>query len=527
MSQKLCLNPPRASPDLPIAIIGAGPAGLALSIALKRHGKIHKLYESAENFQPVGAGISLNPIAMAALEYIGLSHDQFVQLGATRKSGEGKMEPWLRFRHGMAVVPESPVEVGQDRTPGFGSMIADVEANGPTEWGGTFVYRCRLVEQMASLIPKDTIEFGKDLVGLEDTGSAIRLTFRDRTVTWVSAVVGCDGVWSAVRQAVLGPGAASTQPVFTGEYCYQGLVRMLFAREILGDEMVTNGNIFCGYDGYVTTYPVAMDNGDFLNVTAVRRQSSSTQPYTGARLQRCKTDSAVQDFEKWGQPIIDLLKAMRQPQKWGLFDSQAAKSYTKGLVCLLGDAAHASTPHQGAGAGMAFEDVCTLSHLLKGAQTSQDIRDSFHIFNLIRMPRTQRLIDSSRAAGQVYEFAHQGIMDNIKRVRENLLVRFEWIWSHDICRELEKADQERETLSIARALQPSLWDDQWINISNPRVSDRGVQSRAQDVGTMTLSGRRGTCYGAEQNDKDVENVCEDSGDEGDSGDDEKFEPLSN
>jgi salicylate hydroxylase len=495
--------PPKFSLDLPIAIIGAGPAGLALSIALKRDGKSHKLYESAENFLPVGASISLNPIAMAALEYIGLSHDQFVQLGATRKSDEGKVEPWLRFRH------------GQDRTPGFGSMIADVEAHGPTEWGGSFVYRYRLVEQMASLIPEGTIEFGKDLVGLQDTGTAIKLTFKDKTVSWVSAVVGCDGVWSVVRQAVLGLGAASTQPAFAGEYCYQGLVRMLLAREILGDEMITNGNIFCGSNGYVTTYPVAMDNGDFLNVTAVRRQSHS-QPYTGARLQWCTTtDSAVQDFKDWGQPIIALLKTMHQPQKWGLFDSQAA-NYTKGLVCLLGDAAHASTPHQGAGVGMAFEDVCTLSHLLKGTQSSQDIRDSFHIFNKIRKPRTQRLVASSRAAGEVYEFAHKGVMDNIQKVRENLLARFEWIWSHDIFRELKKADQEREALSSARASM--LLDDQWIN------SKRGVPNQA-----MKHSEWRGTRYGEEQTDEGVENMYEDSGDEDeDSGEnDEKFEPLSN
>jgi hypothetical protein len=157
------------------------------------------------------------------------------------------------------------------------------------------------------------------------------------------------------------------------------------------------------------------------------------------------------------------------------------------------------------------------------------MRDSFHIFNKIRKPRTQRLIDSSRAAGQVYEFAHKGIMDNIKKVRENLLVRFEWIWSHDICHELEKADQERRALSIARALRPSLSDDQWINITNRGVGNRGVQSQARHIGAMKHSGRRGTRYGEEQKDEGVENVDEDSGDEDeDSGDqDQEFGPLSN
>lgn len=57
---------------------------------------------------------------------------------------------------------------------------------------------------------------------------------------------------------------------------------------------------------------------------------------------------------------------------WALFDHPPAKTYYKGRMCLSGDAAHASAPHQGAGAGMALEDAYIMSSLLSAVQTSSD-----------------------------------------------------------------------------------------------------------------------------------------------------------
>jgi salicylate hydroxylase len=139
----------------------------------------------------------------------------------------------------------------------------------------------------------------------------------------------------------------------------------------------------------------------------------------------------AKDFEGWGRPILQLLDTFKEPQKWALFDSRAAKTYTKGRVCLLGDAAHASTPHQGAGAGMAFEDACIMTHLLSEVFGSQDTTAAFRIFNKFRRPRTQGLVSTSRAAGQVFEFTHKGIMDNIDSIRKNLNFRHSWIWNFD------------------------------------------------------------------------------------------------
>lgn len=67
----------------------------------------------------------------------------------------------------------------------------------------------------------------------------------------------------------------------------------------------------------------------------------------------------------------------------------------------MGDAAHASTPFQGAGAGQAFEDGMILSALLGHISSPDDIEVAFKIYDEIRRPRGQRVIDSSRGTGQI------------------------------------------------------------------------------------------------------------------------------
>lgn len=451
----------------PIAIIGAGLAGLACSINLTRQGITHTIYESAKYYPQSDAGVILDPAAMAALKQIDPGLRECLDPCALRNWDKDESEwskeskSWLTFRHGMATVPTSAVNAVDDETPGFGSVIADTQACGPTEVGRRGVRRETLVEKMIGLIPTGTTKFGKHLEELEDHGFAVKLMFRDGTVAWASAVLACDGIRSVVRRTVLQSDPASIEPVFAGEYCYRTLIPMEHVQSILGDEKARTGNIFCGYQGYVAIYPVLWQQHEFVNMTAVRRHRDNTWPDMEAWRQPCTIESVLGDFKDWGSDIMELLKTINNPEKLALFDSQPAKTYTKGLLCLLGDAAHASTPHQGGGAAMAFEDVCTVGHLLQKAHDPRGIKQAFHVFNKVRRVRTQRLVLTSRVAGRFFEFARGGIMDNIDSIRKDLKIRHNF----DIRLQLEKADREYNALSAAQGLLPYLGGDQWIEVT--------------------------------------------------------------
>lgn len=131
---------------------------------------------------------------------------------------------------------------------------------------------------------------------------------------------------------------------------------------------------------------------------------------------------------------------MDDPVMWALFDHSPAPSYYAGHVAILGDAAHASTPHQGAGAGQALEDAFILSSLLADPQieSASDIPKAFKAYDAIRRPRSQKVVITSRAAGEMYGYDGPDGAD-LRKIGENLAQRQRWIWEEDMDKQLEKA----------------------------------------------------------------------------------------
>lgn len=138
---------------------------------------------------------------------------------------------------------------------------------------------------------------------------------------------------------------------------------------------------------------------------------------------------------------IDVQKLIETKQIWALFDSVPARTYSNGSqICLLGVAAHASSPHQGSGGGMAMEDAFILSNLIGQIQDMTDIAAILKAYDLTRRPRSQRLVSSSREAGQLYHLEMTEAGDD-ETLRMNLETRYKWIWEADPDEELAAANR--------------------------------------------------------------------------------------
>lgn len=132
--------------------------------------------------------------------------------------------------------------------------------------------------------------------------------------------------------------------------------------------------------------------------------------------------------------------------KWGLFHHLSTPTYTNGRIALLGDVAHASTPHQGAGAGQCFEDALVLSHLLRQVRDAQEMELAFHIYDSICRPRAQEIVRTSDETGRLYTMTHPDCADDLAKIIDNLSKRFQWIWTHDLRADLARADERLEEL---------------------------------------------------------------------------------
>lgn len=71
---------------------------------------------------------------------------------------------------------------------------------------------------------------------------------------------------------------------------------------------------------------------------------------------------------------------------------------------MLGDAAHASTPHQGSGADITLEDAYVLSSLPGQVRISEELESAFEAYDHVCRPLDMKVVETSRACGDVYEF---------------------------------------------------------------------------------------------------------------------------
>lgn len=149
----------------------------------------------------------------------------------------------------------------------------------------------------------------------------------------------------------------------------------------------------------------------------------------------------LRDFQHWDPRVRILMANVQKPDIWALFNHLPASTYysTEPLMCLVGDAAHASTPHQGSGAGMCVEDAFILSQVLSKCQTKDDLKTAFKAYDAVRRPRTQMVVKTSREAGQLWDLEGEGVGDDLEALERNATTRMSWIWDHNISVDLRAA----------------------------------------------------------------------------------------
>ncbi|EUC39389.1 hypothetical protein COCCADRAFT_80694 [Bipolaris zeicola 26-R-13] len=421
------------SPSKPysLAIVGGGISGLALAITLLEHNVPLTIYEAASHFGEIGAGVAFGPNAGRAMERMSTKIFQAFLKCKTGNAYESKTSSWFTVRVGDGRKADKDGHVREGKK--VGDPLYEIFLPPGGERGG--VYRAHFLDELIKDIPDHVAKFDKRLVDMEeaDDGSGdMVLKFADGSTAQHTVVIGCDGIKSLVRKWVVGRDNPASKAVFSGKYAYRGLVPMDKAVELLGDEAARNSQMFLGYHGHLLTFPIS--HGQIMNVVAFSsRKTWDSEKWV---VTTSKQDMEA-DFADWGPHVQKIIGAMQNPDIWALFMHPPCKTYTKGRVCLLGDAAHATTPHQGAGAGMCMEDAYILSGLLKDANSTEELTRAFKAFDEVRRGRTQKLVTTSYEAGQLYDFELLG--DDLDKIEENFSKRMHWIWNFDLEAHLEQA----------------------------------------------------------------------------------------
>jgi salicylate hydroxylase len=141
-----------------------------------------------------------------------------------------------------------------------------------------------------------------------------------------------------------------------------------------------------------------------------------------------------------------LLCDEEQQDAWYLAEHPHARTYVNGPICVVGDAAHSTTPFQGSGGGMCIEDSMILSSLLGRAQTPGEALVALQVYDQVRRPRTRKIVSSSWETAKIF----MALDEETKLVAEKLKVKLAPRWDFIVDFDVEKHRAEALDLFDAK-----------------------------------------------------------------------------
>lgn len=319
-----------------VAVAGGGIGGLAAAFACARAGREVQVFEQASAFSEVGAGVQLGPNVTRVLHAWGL-------VGGLRD---------------VAAAPQ--VLVVRDAADGreLGSMR--LGAFFEARYDGPYLTLHRADLQQLLLVAARNAGIAPRLqarvTAVEDGGPGVALRLEGDDQVHCDALVAADGVWSALREAVVADGPARP----SGHIAH----RALAPRDALPRQLRTEDvNLWLGPRTHVVAYPVR--GGELLNVVAIveARQRAASHDWD----QGGQAAELLQAMGRVDRKLRELIEAM---PSWGLWSLHGRPplagpdAMARGRIAFLGDAAHPMLPYLAQGAGMAIEDADVLGRVL-------------------------------------------------------------------------------------------------------------------------------------------------------------------
>lgn len=361
-------------------IVGGGIGGMAAAIALVERGVAVDLIDLDPDWRVYGAGITITGPTLRAYRRLGL-------LDAIKAQGAITTKTRL-FRFDGVHLHDLDEPVIEEGLPATGGIMRPV------------LHRIMQERVRALDIP---VRLGLTVSALDNTGTGVDVAFSDGSRAHYDLVIGADSVASRVRDQAfphMGP------PLPTGQGCW----RISIARPPGLDA----GEFYLGHANPCGITPCSPDSVYMWMLTPhVERERFMDDAELYDELKRLLADFGgnagwIRDTMTRADWInYRPLAAVLQPKAW-----------FNGRIVLLGDAAHATTPHLASGAGMAVESGIVLAEELARAISAEA---GLLAYQERRYPRCKDVIDSSVAVGRL-QLAHGDPAEHA-RILEGALTR--------------------------------------------------------------------------------------------------------
>ncbi|KAJ5816247.1 hypothetical protein N7447_008480 [Penicillium robsamsonii] len=306
--------------------------------------------------------------------------------------------------------------------------------------GQTALRRADFLNALVELVPAEFVHFGKRLKTLVERDDGVVLEFEDGEVVDADVVVGCDGIRSKVKECMIPVGSLRMRPVYSGMYGYRAVLEMGEMVAAVGEMRARVATIYVGQGAYAISYPIM--RAKLVNV-GIYVLSDREWEYD-SWVRPARREDIERDTKDMGRYVRSFVEHMPDPSQWAIFEHPHISTYAQSRIAIMGDAAHASTPHQGAGAGQAIEDAHVLAELLSDSRVGSvnDVVAAFKAYDDIRRPRSQRVVTSSKENADIFCLCFDGVLDDPVKLKETLDQRLKWLWDLDVQDQVERAREK-------------------------------------------------------------------------------------
>jgi 2-polyprenyl-6-methoxyphenol hydroxylase-like FAD-dependent oxidoreductase len=361
-----------------VLVVGGGIGGLCAAIALRRGGVLVDLVEIKSDWTVYGVGIIQQSNVVREMARLGVL-DRYLEAAYSFEDVgiydlEGK--PLARIPGQRLAGPQYPANVGISRL-----ALHKVLSSTAIELGAN-------------------VRLGMSVESIEQDDAGVDVTLTDGTRERYALVVGADGVYSKIRGMLFGD---KYKPRFTG----QAVWRYNFPRDPSIDHLAS----YMGPGGNAGLVPLSNDLM-YMFSTSHEPENPWFAPEQLAQLMRDRIANIGGLVGSLREQITDSSQVVYKPMEVVFVD----EPWFKGRVLLIGDAAHATTPHLGQGAGMAIEDALVLSMELAGGGS---MADKLQRFMARRFERCKFISEKSVLAGD-REMARDQTFDRIGLTKQML-----------------------------------------------------------------------------------------------------------
>jgi len=354
--------------DHPVVIAGAGIGGLATARALGLKGFNVVVLEQADEIKPIGYGIQLGPNAYHMFERLRIA-EQVLKAGTFPDAG--------LMRDMFTGETISHLPMGAPMRQRYGQPYTVIHR---ADLHDALLHSC---EECSTV----TLVTGARVENYEDDGQHVVVTTADGRSYQAQALIGADGVWSAVRNRM----GCAPAPQSLGFTAYRGLIE----RTALPDGLFEN--VVCLWAGpgfHLMHYPVR--GHELFNIVAVFRSSRFARNEEGAG----SPAELKEIFANAHPQVRKYLEFVNLEQHWDVAVMEPAQRWSQGRVTLLGDAAHAMLQALAQGACQSIEDGVWLAEMLDVHRNAPPL--AFSQYERFRKPRAFRAHFQSRLYWEIY-----------------------------------------------------------------------------------------------------------------------------